>query len=233
MNPGWYQLPTDPTKLVYWDGQNWVGGPIPNPSFISQPDTTKLDSEYDSSQGGTVYSTHPNIHPTIKRLIDLNQSHTSRTSGSKSSSYMQNIVLLVMGIIFMTFGFGAGSFTSGLAQQGEDDPNRVKGTATVVSMDYNSDRYCIPVVQQNSDSQPVAVETTVLVKPCPVNVGDTVDITYVEGYPDSVRLASTEYGEMSTFKLIPVIFGGVGLFLASAAVFGFIKTARKAKEQSS
>lgn len=211
MKPGWYQLPTDSTKLVYWDGSQWVGEPIPNPAFVSHPD----------SADGSV----PAFTPTNS---SYENSKLTAKSHSKISDVIGGILLLVMSIIFITVSVTSLGLSDALTAG--DKGTRVVGTATVVGMEYTSDGYCIPQLQRNSDSPIVSADMTVHVSPCPVAVGDVVDVSYLESNPDELEIETNSVDVSGIFTLLPIVFGLVGVVLGISGVTSIVKTLRKNRQ---
>ena len=214
MKPGWYHLPTDSTKLVYWDGVKWVGDPIPNPAFISHPD----------NPDGSVTSYAPKDTSKVTNSENRGKSYTSN---SKGSNIISGVLFLFMGIIFITVCFGSFAGISSLTSE-DNQPGRVKGTATVVAMEYTSEGYCIPQLQRNSDSPVVPADMTVHVSPCPVTVGEVVDVTYLETNPNSLKIENDTFKTSGTIlSFLPLIFGLVGIILGIRGVVSIVKAVRQ------
>lgn len=215
MKPGWYQLPTDSTKLVYWDGSQWVGEPIPNPAFVSHPD----------SADGSV----PAFTPTNSKVAsNYENSKLTAKSHSKISDVIGGILLLVMSIIFITVSVTSLGLSDTLTAG--DKGTRVVGTATVVGMEYTSEGYCIPQLQKDSDSPIVSADMTVHVSPCPVTVGEVVDVSYLESDPDELKIETNSVDVSSVFTLLPVVFGLVGVVLGISGITSIVKTLRKNRQ---
>lgn len=222
---GWYPLPSDPNKLVYYDGEKWVGEPVTAPSF-SRNDR----DDDDGDEGG------------LGRLLDRarefatddkNQGTAMAVAGGaaiadgvvgigKRPGIGSAIGSIFFGIIFMVVGFNIpGLFLSAMDVE-EKRASERETQVQVVDLTYDTDNYCQPYVLVENTRVPLKLP--VKSNPCEFAVGDSVGVYYAPGLPSSVRLSGEAADGMKDsvgkfMNLFVWIFAGAGALTAIGGVF--------------
>jgi len=164
---GWYSLPSDPSKVMYYDGRAWVGDAVPAPPTApviedDRSDVPDLDALLGTSAvlaGGAVMG---------------------RGLRDKRGSMFSAFIILLFGVLLIVAGFNAVSFFESVEKQ----PGEQRELATVTLVGTGDAGTCSPIVLVAGVERPLLYET--VLPGCPVSVGDDVAVFTTAG---SVRLA--------------------------------------------
>lgn len=224
---GWYPLPSDPTKLMYYDGSQWVGTPVAVPQQAPQP----APPEERARGGSAVDEFFDNARSFVKD--EKNQGTAMAVAGGaaiadgvvgigRRPGIGSAISSIFFGVIFVVVGLSFGNIFSSAMTVPEQRPNEQVMQAQVVEMTYDSDGYCIPHV--SVEDQTVRLPLPVKTSPCRFSVGDSVAVYHVPGTPESTRISAEAAEDMQTsmggfMNLFTWVFAGIGAFVAIGGIF--------------
>lgn len=213
---GWYPLDNDPSKILYFDGEKWVGTPVPNPNALPQQ-----PKSFNSLQNTPInYGGSEQQNKSSFPFMQVRSQEPEVKATSRKAAFLKLGPLAMLAIVFTIVGFGV--LPSLLLPKGQADYETAT-TVIVASTPQNYEGYCSPQIKYSEDATVTyPLQTNVRSKPCEYHIGEQIDVYYVEGVPESVRPASA--GRMSS--LFPIIFGGIGLLLCFSLVISVIKIFR-------
>lgn len=225
---GWYPLPSDPNKLVYYDGEKWVGEPVAAPSFSRREREDDGDDDDDKVGLGSLLERAREF-----ATDDKNQGTAMAVAGGaaiadgvvgigKRPGIGSAIGSIFFGIIFMVVGFNIpGLFMSAMDVEEKRATER-ETQVQVVDVTYDMKDYCQPYVLVENTRVPLNLP--VKSKPCEFTVGEDVGVYYAPGLPSSVRLSGEAADGMKDsvgkfMNLFVWIFAGAGALVAIGGVF--------------
>lgn len=156
---GWYPLPSDPTKVIYYDGKKWVGKPVDAPEGVAE-----------KNRGGD------GLLGTAAALAGGTALADGVYGIGKRKGIVSAFISFLFGVVLIVLGANTTSFFESLEQR----PDEQRFVATVISVGDN----CSPTVA--IDGAPYALSIETVQANCPVTVGEEVPVFESAG---SVRLA--------------------------------------------
>lgn len=221
---GWYPLPSDPTKLMYYDGTQWVGTPVAAPSSppaVAEPQGTGGVVE-DLIDRAKAFASDEKNQGTAMAVAGGAAIADGVVGIGRRKGIGSAIVSVFFGIIFALIGWNiTGFFLSSLSvpdKYGYEQETH----AEVVFLEYDHDDFCHPYVLLEGEE--VALRMPAKVEPCPVAVGQEVGVFYTPGSPESARLSTASADEMKKsiggmVSLFRWAFVGAGILVAVGGVF--------------
>lgn len=220
---GWYPLPSDPSKLMYWDGVQWVGEPIPAPA-VPQPPARSTGAEVVDTllDRAKEFATDEKNQGTAMAIAGGAAIADGVVGIGKRPGIGSAVFTIFFGIMFAVISASMLSVFDKVKEVTPQQEFEKAGMVQVVDLDYNQDGFCLP--QVSVEGAQVKLPVPVHSKPCQFSVGDMVGVYYTPGEPSSVRLSSegAEAVGASTGEFVGMfrlMFIGAGVFIAAGGVF--------------
>lgn len=225
--PGWYPLPSDPSKVIYYDGVQWVGSPVPAPSRPAP-----VDGEDEPSTLDTVIERAKSIasneeHQGTAMAVAGGAAIADGIVGiGKRPGLGKPISAILFGIVFIALS----SFILNIFAESAASPappmrsDEVASTLTISSLGYDTDGFCVPYVVVEDVEVPV--RTPMRTSPCAVSMGDSIEVFHVPGVPQTTRFSPDSLpgtsglaGFIGVFRLM---FIGAGAFMILGGVLSLL-----------
>lgn len=224
---GWYPLPSDPTKLMYYDGRQWVGTPVAAPQQAPQEaplwERVRGDSAVDDFfNSARAFVTDERNQGTAMAVAGGAAIADGVVGIGRRPGIGSAIFSIFFGVIFVVVGLSFGNVFSSLMTVPEQRANERVTQTQIVEMTYDSDGYCIPYVAVEDTT--VRLSLPVKSKPCQFAVGESVTVYHVPGVPASTRLSAEAAEGMKAatggfMNIFTWVFAGIGAFVAIGGVF--------------
>lgn len=229
--PGWYPLSSDPTMVAYYDGTQWVGGPVPAPSqMVPAPPAEPAQPVAEATSLGTVLTDLVEKAGGVARDKEHQGTAMAAAGGAvladsvvglrKNGGIGGAITTIVFGVLF---ALGTGMFLDSFAPLSAPQPRagEITTSEVIVGHDYTTGEssYCIPLVILDGNVQ--QAKPSVYVSPCPTQEGQQIEVQHIPGKEGSARVAGdAATGVLGGFRLM---FVGAGVLVAVGGVFSLLK----------
>lgn len=224
--PGWYPLPSDPSKVVYYDGAQWVGSPVPaplRPVLSDDDEPSALDSIIERAKSIASDEEHQGTAMAVAggaAIADGIVGIGNRPGlGKPITAILSGVVFIVLAT-FMLNIFAERAASPAPPIRSEE----VASTLTISSLGYDIDGFCIPSVVVEDVEVPVRMPLRS--SPCPVSIGDSIEVFRVPGVPQSTRVSPDSMpgasGLTEFIGVFRLIFVGAGAFMILGGVLSLL-----------
>lgn len=227
---GWYSLPSDPSKLMYFDGSNFVGEPVDAPP-AQKPKAAWMDDAIGKAKDFASDKENQGTAMAIGGAAAL----VDGTVGLGNRSGIFSVsVSSILGVGLIVAGLAVGLLMSGGFDDKEPRAGEVESSATVVDMEYEMrdngetgrDRdfteYCIPFIESAS-GETIRLAGSILTYPCNYSIGESVRVFVKPDVPGSERLVPGSKTGIAHVILPSAVLIGTGIIFFLVGVGPMLK----------
>lgn len=239
----WYGDPAGSGQLRYWDGTAWTAHlRDPTPVVAQQPaplnfpppvqQTAPVQQQFQPYQPSQPQSFAPRVDPyahapeqpagfagfTYNQLSGAATMASGLTGSNDGPGIGGGITLLAIGVLGLSF---SGLLFDQFSRASEPAAGSVATTGTVVELEMDSGA-CSPIVEFRVGTETYRAYSSVSQEPCPFNVGDSAELTYLPTSPESSARLNSDADTLGLIRIISyAIFGLmtlVGIYSLARAI---------------
>lgn len=227
---GWYPLPSDPSKVMYYDGAQWVGTPVPAPAVpvvATTPAPTGpvgIEALWERAKDIAKDEEHQGTALAIAGGAAIADGVVGI---GKRPGIGRSIAAILFGVVFgvistMMLNLFASQAAS-VAPPLQDA--EVASTVVVSTLTYDADGFCTPTAVVEGIE--VQVRMPIRSSPCPLVAGESIEVFHVPGAPQSARLSPASLAETSGslsgfIDLFRWVFLGAAAFMVISGVLSLL-----------
>jgi Protein of unknown function (DUF2510) len=206
---GWYRAPGEAGLLRYWNGTSWTDHRqpvLPNPVLPEYEPEPIFAPTPHPQFGTTALAQAPTvITPVAPMAVD--SSHHRRRAPGPVHGMGLGVAIIVIGLVVIALMSAFGSVGTG----------ELKASGIVTSLGATSDNACTPIARFAVEGRSYTANSATGISPCPVGLGQTVDIVYSATDPAADARIDIGTGITQFLWLLPVL--GALVFLGSLWAF--------------
>jgi Protein of unknown function (DUF2510) len=217
--PGWYRAPGEDGMLRYWNGTLWTNhrqpAPAPAPAQVSVAAQPSYQPQWMFAPAptpqfaATALADEPTVPPPVAQLPN-----PLADSGRNRRRVVGALRGMLVGVVILIIGFAVIGFMGATNSPGTGE---VKASGIVTSLGATSGNACWPIATFAVTGKSYTANSSVGISPCPVGLGQTVDVVYSAANPASNAHIEIGTGITQFLWVLPAL--GALLFFGSLWAF--------------